>query len=40
VGFRHGYDSYNYKYFYGYVRAVRGGQLGTETALNATGSGF
>jgi hypothetical protein len=40
VGFRHGYDSYNYKYFYGYVRAVRGGQLGTETTLNATGSGF
>ena len=24
VGFRNGYDSYNYKYFYGYVRAVRG----------------
>ncbi len=40
VGFRHGYDSYNYKYFYGYVRAVRGGQRGTETALNTTGSGF
>jgi hypothetical protein len=40
VGFRHGYDSYNYKYFYGYVRAVRGGQRGTETALNAMGSGL
>ena len=26
VGFRHGYDSYNYKYFHGYVRAVRGRQ--------------
>jgi hypothetical protein len=26
VGFRHGYDSYNHKYFHGYVRAVRGGQ--------------
>ena len=25
VGFRHGYDSYNHKYFHGYVRAVRGG---------------
>jgi len=40
VGFRHGYDSHNYKYFYGYVRAVRGGQRGTETALNRMGSGF
>jgi hypothetical protein len=39
VGFRHGFDSYNYKYFHGYVRAVRGGQRGTETALNKTGSG-
>ena len=26
VGFRHGYDSYNHKYFHGYVRAVRGGR--------------
>jgi hypothetical protein len=25
VGFRYGHDSYNYKYFHGYVRAVRGG---------------
>lgn len=25
VGFRHGHDSYNHKYFHGYVRAVRGG---------------
>jgi hypothetical protein len=40
VGFRHGYDSYNYKYLYGYVRAVRGGQHVTETALNKMGSGF
>jgi hypothetical protein len=40
VGFRHGYDSYNYKYFYGYARAVRGSQRGTETALNTMGRGF
>jgi hypothetical protein len=38
VGFRNGYDSYNYKYFYGYVRAVRGGQRGTEAA-SGMGSG-
>lgn len=39
VGFRHGYDSYNYKYIHGYVRAVRGEQQGTETAYGM-GSGF
>ncbi len=39
VGFRHGYDSYNYKYIHGYVRAVRGGRQGTQTACG-TGSGF
>ncbi len=26
VGFRYGRDSYNFKYLYGYVRAVRGGR--------------
>ncbi|MBI5592997.1 MAG: DUF1566 domain-containing protein [Deltaproteobacteria bacterium] len=33
VGFRHGYDSYNHKYFHGYVRAARGGQNVTTTFL-------
>ena len=33
VGFRHGYDSYNHKYFHGYVRAVRGGRSVTATFL-------
>ncbi len=32
VGFRHGYDSYNYKHIHGYVRAVRAGRNTTETA--------
>ncbi len=38
VGFHHGYDSYNFKYIYGYVRAVRGGQPRTETADRLGGS--
>jgi len=38
VGFLYGYDSYNHKYIYGYVRAVRGGQPGTET-VNRMGGG-
>lgn len=39
VGFRYGHDSYNYKYFHGYVRAVRQEtQSSIEKTAQSTGS--
>jgi len=34
VGFRYGHDSYNYKYFHGYVRAVRNEHSKYETPID------